>query len=528
MERAAVLLAKEVGYVNAGTVEYLFGDDGFYFLELNPRLQVEHPVTEMITGVNLPASQLQVAMGIPLHRIPDIRKLYGFDVFGNSPIDFDNAERVPPTSHCIAVRITAENPDMGFKPTSGTIQELNFRSTPDVWGYFSVDSSGLVHEFADSQFGHLFAKGSDREAARKAMVLALKELSIRGDIRTTVEYVSVLMQSEDFVQNRIDTTWLDARIANPEAVSKAGRLDPLLVVTIGGVVTAHRRATTKATEFVQLLQKGQYPSDEHFLVEQKVELIFEDTKYVLAIAQSGLGTFVISMNGSSVSADLRALSDGGYLLIVGGKSHVAYAKDEPGGLRLVVDGQTCIFTKEYDPTKLFTDVAGKLARCLVPEGAHVKKGEAFAEIEVMKMYMNLVVGEAGIIHWKLGEGSALVAGAIMATLDLDDPNCVKMAEIFDGPLMGFETPRTRSMVAEKPHHILKTALGTLDGVMQGYAIQDDVIEMALDDLSHAVSDPLLPLFEFREPLSVLSGRIDAKLHKYLSDTASEYEIKVSR
>ena len=77
MQAAAVRLAKEVGYVNAGTVEYLFMPDGtFAFLELNPRLQVEHPVTEMITGVNLPACQLMVAMGIPLGRIPQIRSLY--------------------------------------------------------------------------------------------------------------------------------------------------------------------------------------------------------------------------------------------------------------------------------------------------------------------------------------------------------------------------------------------------------------------------------------------------------------------
>lgn len=67
-----------MGYVSAGTVEYLYTEDGTYsFLELNPRLQVEHPCTEMITGVNLPAAQLQVAMGIPLHRITDIRYLYG-------------------------------------------------------------------------------------------------------------------------------------------------------------------------------------------------------------------------------------------------------------------------------------------------------------------------------------------------------------------------------------------------------------------------------------------------------------------
>jgi hypothetical protein len=159
----------------------------FYFLELNPRLQVEHPVTEMITNVNLPAAQLQVAMGIPLHRIPDIRALYPADgmpgaVAGSAML----LKQVMPRGHVIAARITAENTDAGFTPTSGAIEELSFRSTPQVWGYFSLDVHGQVHEFADSQIGHLFSFGTDRNAARKHMVMALKELSIRGDIRTTV------------------------------------------------------------------------------------------------------------------------------------------------------------------------------------------------------------------------------------------------------------------------------------------------------------------------------------------------------
>ncbi len=110
---------------------------------------------------------------------------------------------------CIAVRITAENAEAGFKPTSGGIHELNFRSTPNVWGYFSMDSSGSIHEFADSQFGHLFANGPNREQARRNMVLALKELSIRGDISTTVDYIGKLIELEDFVENNIDTGWLD-------------------------------------------------------------------------------------------------------------------------------------------------------------------------------------------------------------------------------------------------------------------------------------------------------------------------------
>lgn len=153
-------------------------------------------------------------------------------------------------------------------------------------------------------------------------------------------------------------------------------------VSIGGIITAYRRATSKATDFVELLRKGQFPSDQDFLIEQDVDLIYEDTKYMLQVRQTAPGSFELACNGSTVAAEIRALSDGGYLVLLGGKSHVAYAIEEPAGLRLVLNGNTCIFTKEYDPTRLTTDVAGKLARCLVPEGAHLKKGEAFAEIEV--------------------------------------------------------------------------------------------------------------------------------------------------
>lgn len=184
MEKAAVRLAKLVGYVSAGTTEFLYSaaDDNFYFLELNPRLQVEHPTTEMVSGVNLPAAQLQIAMGIPLHHIRDIRTLYGKSPHGRSEIDFDfenpesnKTQRKPqPKGHVVAVRITAENPDAGFKPSSGTLQELNFRSSTNVWGYFSVGTAGGLHEFADSQFGHIFAYGSDRSESRKNMVVALK------------------------------------------------------------------------------------------------------------------------------------------------------------------------------------------------------------------------------------------------------------------------------------------------------------------------------------------------------------------
>lgn len=215
MQRAAQRLTQNIGYVGAGTVEYLYNaaTDDYFFLELNPRLQVEHPVTEGVTLVNLPATQLQVAMGIPLYNIPQIRHFYGKDdIYGTDKIDFLEEDYKPIDSHVIAARITAENPDEGFKPTSGTIERIKFQSTSNVWGYFSVGANGGIHEFADSQFGHLFAKGATREQARKALILALKEIEVRGEIRTTVEYLVQLLETKAFIENTIDTAWLDGLI----------------------------------------------------------------------------------------------------------------------------------------------------------------------------------------------------------------------------------------------------------------------------------------------------------------------------
>jgi len=106
-------------------------------------------------------------MGLPLHRIKHIRQPYRVAHNGNSEIDFDMIKpeanqlqrKSRPKGHVVAVRVTSENPDAGFKSSSGSLQELNFRSNTNVWGYFSVGSAGGLHEFADSQFGHIFAYG---------------------------------------------------------------------------------------------------------------------------------------------------------------------------------------------------------------------------------------------------------------------------------------------------------------------------------------------------------------------------------
>jgi acetyl-CoA carboxylase/biotin carboxylase 1 len=551
MEKAAVSLAKAVGYANAGTVEYLYSepDSKFYFLELNPRLQVEHPVTEMITRVNLPAAQLQVAMGIPLDNIPEIREFYGRNRFEDDPIapssriDFESAQRVNPHAHCIAVRITAENAEAGFKPTSGGIQELNFRSTPNVWGYFSMDSSGSIHEFADSQFGHLFASGTDREQARRNMVQALKELSIRGDISTTVGYISKLIELDDFIRNRIDTAWLDGIIKeNVEGIgavegglkrhSSLTDIDDLqnhIHVVMAATIVASDNCTSGESQFLELLQKGQLPPRNLLKMSNNFEVILNGVKYKLFCTRKGQNSFRIQLDGDSsafIMTNVRKLSDGGYLIEVGGSSHVAYLtnKGDAGtGMRLNVAGANVAFSPDYDPTSLRTDVAGKLVKKLVPDGAHVKKGEAYAEIEVMKMFMPLKVEEAGIVHWSSNEGASLAAGNLLATLELDNPENVSTVSVFDGYLRvhGWGAS-SRPADAKRPNLVLRAAIDVLDGAMSGFILDKQEVDLAMEDLAIAVTDPSLPMLEIDIQLSVLSGRIPAKLFDTITKIIADF------
>ncbi|KAL3320099.1 hypothetical protein Ciccas_001212 [Cichlidogyrus casuarinus] len=169
MEEAAIRMAKLVGYTSAGTVEYLYDPhtEEFFFLELNPRLQVEHPCTEVVADVNLPACQLEIGMGLRLHQIKDIRHLYQIpETSTQDCFDLAHKNRRKTNCHVIAVRITSEDPNEGFRPHPGDVQEINFKSSRSVWGYFSVGSIGGIHEFADSQFGHCFSAADNRELAR--------------------------------------------------------------------------------------------------------------------------------------------------------------------------------------------------------------------------------------------------------------------------------------------------------------------------------------------------------------------------
>uniref|UniRef100_A0A8C4UWW1 acetyl-CoA carboxylase n=1 Tax=Falco tinnunculus TaxID=100819 RepID=A0A8C4UWW1_FALTI len=529
MEQCAVKLAKMVGYVSAGTVEYLYSQDGsFYFLELNPRLQVEHPCTEMVADVNLPAAQLQIAMGIPLHRIKDIRVMYGVSPWGDAAIDFENSAHVPcPRGHVIAARITSENPDevSGFKPSSGTVQELNFRSNKNVWGYFSVAAAGGLHEFADSQFGHCFSWGENREEAISNMVVALKELSIRGDFRTTVEYLIKLLETESFQQNRIDTGWLDRLIA--EKV-QAERPDTMLGVVCGALHVADVSFRNSVSNFLHSLERGQVLPAHTLLNTVDVELIYEGRKYVLKVTRQSPNSYVVIMNSSCVEVDVHRLSDGGLLLSYDGSSYTTYMKEEVDRYRITIGNKTCVFEKENDPSILRSPSAGKLIQYVVEDGGHVFAGQCFAEIEVMKMVMTLTAGESGCIHYVKRPGAVLDPGCVIAKLQLDDPSRVQQAELHTGTLPQIQSTALRG---EKLHRIFHCVLDNLVNVMNGYCLPEPYFSSKVkgwvERLMKTLRDPSLPLLELQDIMTSVSGRIPPNVEKSIKKEMAQYASNIT-
>ncbi|GBP42919.1 Acetyl-CoA carboxylase [Eumeta japonica] len=464
-------------------------------------------------------------MGLPLYHIKDIRLLYGESPWGMTQIDFDSPKQRPqPWGHVIAARITSENPDEGFKPSSGTVQELNFRSSKNVWGYFSVAASGGLHEFADSQFGHCFSWGETREQARENLVIALKELSIRGDFRTTVEYLITLLETSAFQENNIDTSWLDALIAERVQSEKP---DIMLGVICGSILIADNIISTHFQEFKSALEKGQIQGSSQLSNVVDVELIHSGYKYKVQATKSGPMSYFLSMNGSFKELEFHKLTDGGTLLSVDGASFTTYLKDEVDKYRIVIGNQTVVFEKEKDPSKLRSPSAGKLINTLVEDGGHVDKGQPYAEIEVMKMVMTLSAPESGRVTWNLRQGAVLDLGSLIGTLELDDPSLVTKATPYKGQFSLEDAPS----VSEKMNHAHNKFRCILENTLAGYCLPDPYnaprLREVIEKFMQSLRDPSLPLLELQEVLSSTSGRIPLSVEKKVRKLMALYERNIT-
>ncbi len=192
---AALAVARAVGYTNAGTIEFLVDEKGaFYFLEMNTRLQVEHPVTEMVTGVDVVAWQIRIARGEKLAIAPETL--------------------LAPRGHAIECRIYAEDPENGFLPSPGRITALRVPHGPGVRDDSGAYEGGEVPIFYDSLISKLIVWGESRPSALARLRRALAEYDVRG-IKTTIPFFQWVLDDADFVAGRFDTGFIDRKLGAP-------------------------------------------------------------------------------------------------------------------------------------------------------------------------------------------------------------------------------------------------------------------------------------------------------------------------
>jgi acetyl-CoA carboxylase biotin carboxylase subunit len=239
MGAAAVAAATAAGYVNAGTCEFLLDAAGrFYFLEMNTRIQVEHPVTELVTGIDLVQWQIRIAAG---ERLPFAQ------------------EQIAPHGWAIECRITSEDPANGFLPSTGRIQYLHVPSGPGVRWDGGVETGSEVSLYYDPMLAKLIVHAPTRERAIARMHRALLELTIDG-VDTSRDFHLRVMENADFRRGDIEIQWLERHLA--ELTHVPPPRDGVVRAAIGAVLLAERdRTAPTSARAGQSAESGRAASD---------------------------------------------------------------------------------------------------------------------------------------------------------------------------------------------------------------------------------------------------------------------------
>jgi propionyl-CoA carboxylase alpha chain len=405
MGRAALALAREVGYENAGTVELLLAEDGsFYFLEVNTRLQVEHPVTELVTGLDLVREQIRVAEGEPL---------------GLSAAD------VGQNGHAIECRLYAEDPEQDFLPAGGRLLAWRVPDVPGLRVDAGVETGSDVPTHYDPMLAKLVAHAPSRGEAARRLAGALEHLVVQG-VATNRELLVAVLRHPEFLAGRLDTHFLDrhrdtlfGRPLEPGELSRAA-----VAVALAGV--AGRRAGRAVLPEVEPGWRSHHPH------ETQERYRWRDRSIEVGYRSLGGDRFACRADGEAI--EVRLVSRGDQLVLEDGagvRRRFAVATSGlvhhvcAGGRDLVLAEQPRFPERQTAQAEggLSAPMPGRVVRVLVAEGETCAAGQALVILEAMKMEHAVKTARPGRVSKLLvREGDPVEAGAVLVTLDpLESP-----------------------------------------------------------------------------------------------------------
>jgi 3-methylcrotonyl-CoA carboxylase alpha subunit len=386
MGAAAVAAAKAVGYAGAGTVEFIADGagglkrDGFWFMEMNTRLQVEHPVTEAITGFDLVEWQFRIAAG---ERLP-----------------VTNQSEIPLRGHAVESRVYAEDPERGFLPSTGKLVALSFPEGKGIRVDSGVEQGGEISPYYDPMIAKVIAHADTREAALDRLAASLDRTIVAGP-RTNLAFLSALCRSHDFREGAFDTGYI-ARHHDELGLSASG-IDAAAAARGAAHLIASARPLRAADPEVP---SSPWDIADGFQLSgprlTTVPIVVNGAPEV-AVLNFGGGAARVTVQGAEADSDAMLIEtanavQGVFVLRGGRQTQVSLA-----------DFETADADHGVSDGTVRAPMHGKLLAVLVAKGEAVTKGHRLAIIEAMKMEHSIVAPRDGVVTEIAGVAGTQVA-----------------------------------------------------------------------------------------------------------------------
>ena len=404
IQNYAVKIANHIGYKGLATVEFIYDQDTkqVYILEVNPRIQVEHIITEQLFGLNLIKMLFLVSTGTKLHQISEISEIkYEYD------------------KHIISVRINSENPYEDFRPTLGKINEIDITYNRKSWGYFSIANDAIISETVDSQFGHISAFGTDRNSAIRNLTNLIDGLKIRGTIYNTAGFLKNFINGDIFGTNRHTTRHLNSS-SNTQLFNTKYKTE--FVVVLGMVYNSFYINDEREKECLSKLRQGHNYHLKELNQFSKAVIVFNNTLYEYEFL-SEINThifkkYIIRYNGVCYKflfkyemGILNIVLDDNYMYSLIHSYHDDYQ------IEVLINQHKYNFIRKIRDNKINSPAGGKVIDLLFKNGDIVHAGDIFVKIECMKMILPFKIDKTGIIRYFISPGDVVTSNQIIGEID---------------------------------------------------------------------------------------------------------------